>query len=161
MSNYISDNNISNVAETYESLSYLPSKCVRKTEIGVTTDEEAPLLAGDDNIFSEVNITKDVGSSYQKIVQFIADFTYVFAKTKVPDRAYSKFIQNKNELPDVELDWVFQHFNASFLFSASEGDYYSITKYDVNTGKYDSTTGPLNKENYRNVAEEVMEKVQC
>ena len=160
MSSYITDNYIDDVAVVDDSQSYLPSECIGKTEQGTTEEgEEISLLAGDDNIFSELHIREDVGSAYSKIVQFIIDFTRVFSKAKAPDRTYSKFVQNKNELPDVELDWVFQYSRASFLFSVSEEDYYCITKYDDKTGKYENTIGPLKKENYRAVAEDVMQNV--
>ena len=158
MSSYITDNNISDVAVINNSQSYLPSESVCKTEQG-EPEEEVVALAGDDDIFSKLNLNKDIGSMYPRILQFIADFTRVFVDTKTPNRAYSKFVQNKDELPDVELDWVFQYFSASFLFSVSGDDYYCITKYDVKANKYDSTTGPLKKENYRAVAEEVMQNV--
>ena len=160
MISYLKDNYINDVIEVKDPQSYLPSEYVFKTEQGVLEDEEIPVLTGDDNVFSELNITTKSERPYQKAIQFIDDFTRVFARTKLPDRAYSKFIQNNNELPDVELDWVFQYFRVSFLFSASDDDYYCITKYDKKTKKYDSTTGPLKKENYRAVAEEVMQKVQ-
>lgn len=162
MVSYIKDSYISDVSVIDDPQSYLPSEYVynNKTEQGINDEEEIPILTGDDNIFSELNIASESGNACQKAADFIAVFTRVFAMKKEKDRAYSKFIQNNNELPDIELDWVFQYFRVSFLFSASEDDYYCITRYDEKTGKYDSTTGPLKKENYRAVSEEVMQKVQ-
>lgn len=160
MVSYIKDNYISDATVIDDPQSYLPGEYVYKTEEGFPEEAEIPVLTGDDNIFSELSISSVSKDACQKAELFIAEFTKVFAKRKERDRAYSKFIQNKNEQPDVELDWVFQYFRVSFLFSASEDDYYCITRYDEKTGKYDSTTGPLKKENYRVVAEEVMQKVQ-
>lgn len=159
MVSYIKDNYISDASVIDDPQSYLPSEYVYKTEDGFP-EEEIPVLTADDNIFSELSITSESCNACRKAADFIAEFTRVFAKKKEQDRAYSKLIQNKNELPDVELDWVFQYFRVSFLFSATEDDYYCITRYDEKTRKYDSTTGPLKKENYRAVAEEVMQKVQ-
>ena len=123
-------------------------------------NNEIPVLNGDDNIFSEICLTTEKSWAYKKASIFVAIFTRVFAKEKAPNRAYSKFTQNKNELPDVELDWIFQYFRVSFLFSVNDEDYFCITKYDEKTGIYDSKTGPLKRDNYNLVAEEVMQDVQ-
>lgn len=159
MVSYIKDNYINDVSVIDDPQSYLPSEYIYKTEEGFP-EEEIPVLTGDDNIFSDLSITSESCNACRKAADFIAEFTRVFAKEKEQNRAYSKFIQNKNELPDVELDWVFQYFRVTFLFSVTEDDYYCITRYDEKTGKYDSTTGPLKKDNYKAVAEEVMQKVQ-
>lgn len=161
MATYIKDNYINDTVPSDVSQSYLPDDASYRTEIGVAEESnEIPVLNGDDNIFSEICLTEEKSMAYKKASIFVADFTRVFVQKKAPNRAYSKFIQNKSELPDVELDWIFQYFRVSFLFSENDEDYFCITKYDEKTGIYDSKTGPLKRGNYKLVAEEVMQGVQ-
>lgn len=138
---------------------YLPSNSSFRTDLGIGEENGIPVLSGDDNIFSDLSITLEQGAAYEKASAFVAEFTRVFSEKKTAERTYSKFIQNFSELPDVELDWVFQYFRVIFLFSTTDEDYYCITRFDEKSGKYESTTGPLKRENYRTVAEEVMQKV--
>lgn len=129
MASYLNDCDIIDETEfTYPLESYLPSEGNFKTERGVPDNEVLPVLTGADDIFSEIILPEQKDIAYQKASKFIEDFTRVFAKVKTPERAYSKFIQNKSELPDVELDWIFQYFRVLFLFSSSEDDYFCITK---------------------------------
>lgn len=160
MASYLNDCDIIDETEfTYPLKSYLPSEGNFKTERGVPDNEVLPVLTGADDIFSEIILPEQKDIAYQKASKFIEDFTRVFAKVKTQERAYSKFIQNKSELPDVELDWIFQYFRVLFLFSSSEDDYFCITKYNEKTKQYDSKTGPLEKEHYMEVAGEVMQAV--
>jgi hypothetical protein len=160
MVSYIKDNRYDTV-QSDDFQSYFPVEVAYRTDIGVAEENnEVPVLNEDDNIFSEIYLTEENSSAYKKASEFVAIFTRVFAKEKVPNRAYSKFVQNKNELPDIELDWIFQYFRVSFLFSVSDEDYFCITKYDEKTEIYDSKTGPLKKDNYKMVAEEVMQEVR-
>ena len=159
MASYLKDDYFANGVNVETPQSYLPSDQSYRTDFGIGEENRIPVLSGDDNIFSELSIALKQDVAYQKATAFIAEFTKVFASNKTPDRTYSKFIQNENELPDVELDWVFQYFRVLFLFSSTNEDYYCITQFDDKTGKYESTTGPLKRENYRAVAEEVMRKV--
>lgn len=159
MASYLKDDYLSDVSIVDDPLSYLPSEYVFRTGQGIVDEEETPILKGDDNIFSEIRLVPEQCVAYEKAIEFVDAFTRVFAKVKTPNRAYSKFIQNKNELPDIELDWVFPYFRVSFLFSASNEDYYCTTKYDEQTRKYESKTGPLERDSYRVVAEEVMQEV--
>lgn len=158
MANYLKEDYLNEAEIPYNLQSYLPNFHFR-TEMGVTDKEEVPVLNGDDNIFSQISIHNVQDAVFQKVTAFISEFTRVFIREKVPDRAYSKFVQNRDGLPDVELDWVFHYFRVSFLFSITEEDYYCITKYDGNTRKYESKIGPLEENNYRAVAEEVMQEV--
>lgn len=159
MASYIKEDYLTECDAASGNHSYLPNEVSYRTDMGINEEETVPILSGDDNIFSDINVALGQGTAYEKASSFIAEFTRVFAKTKTQDRAYSKFIQNLNELPDVELDWVFQYFRVSFLFCDSDEDYYCITKYDENSRKYESKTGPLNREDYRVLAEEVMQEV--
>lgn len=159
MASYIKDFYVAGdfIIETPQS--YLPGDIGFRTELGTDEEDKVPVLSGDDNVFSELNFALEQGVAYKKAAAFVAEFTRVFASKKTPDRTYSKFIQNTSELPDVELDWIFQYFRVLFLFSTTDEDYYCITQFDDKTGKYESTTGPLKRENYRTVAEEVMRKI--
>ena len=159
MANYLNDVNIVESEFIFPLESYLPSEANFRTERGVPDNDVLPVLSGADDIFSEIIIPEQKNSAYRKASKFIEDFTRVFAKVKTPERSYSKFIQNKNELPDVELDWIFQYFRVLFLFSSTEDDYFCITRYNEITKQYDSKTGPLEKEHYMEVAEEVMQEV--
>lgn len=159
MASYLNDVNIDETEFTYPPESYLPSEGIYKTERGVTDNDVLPILTGTDDIFSEIIFPEQKNAAYQKASVFIEDFTRVFAKNKTPERAYSKYIQNKSELPDVELDWIFQYFRVLFLFSSTEDDYYCITRYNEKTKQYDSKTGPLEKDHYMEVAGEVMQEV--
>lgn len=159
MVSYLKDDYITDRVTLETPQSYLTSGLSCKTGFGMGDENKVPVLSGDDNIFSELNIALEQGVAYEKAIAFVAEFTRVFAAQKTPDRTYSKFIQNTNELPDVELDWVFQYFRVLFLFSSTDEDYYCITRFDDKTGKYESTSGPLKRENYRVVAEDVMQKV--
>ena len=160
MVNYLKEDYLSEIDASYDLQTYFPGDVRFRTEVGVADEGEIPILNGDDNIFSEISLPTELNKVYQKAADFIAEFTRVFVRKKVSDRAYNKFVQNKNELPDVELDWIFQYFRVSFLFSTTEDDYYCITKYDVNTRKYESKIGPLERDNYKTVAEEVMQEVE-
>lgn len=162
MDSYIVEDNSNEARISIEEQSYLQFDEKYRTEIGVSECAEVPVLQGDDNIFSGINLSAEKSIAYKKAIEFVAEFTRVFVKKKTPSRAYSKFVQNKTELPDVELDWIFQYFSVSFLFSNSEKDedYYCITKVDEENKKYDSTSGVFKKEAYRAIAEEVMQKVK-
>lgn len=159
MASYIKEDYLTDGESSNNTQTYLPSDSNYRTEYGIGEENGIPVLSGDDNIFSELSIALQQGVAYEKACAFVAEFTRVFAENKTSERMYSKLVQNTNELPDVELDWVFQYFRVIFLFSSTEEDYYCITRFDEKTGKYESTTGPLKKENYRTVAEEVMQKV--
>lgn len=161
MDSYTVKDNSNEARISIEGQSYLQFDGKYRTEIGVSECEEVPVLQGDDNIFSGLNLNEE-GVAYKKAIEFVVEFTRVFFREKTVDRAYSKFVQNQNELPDVELDWIFQYFRVSFLFSngINSEDYYCITKFDEGNKKYDSTTGILRKESYREIAEEVMRKVR-
>lgn len=160
MENYLTVNSANSSTPSYNLDSYLPKDANYITDYGEVEEEGTPILSGGDNIFSELCITGDNSNAYHKASDFIDEFTKIFVKEKTPDRAYSKFVQNKNELPDVELDWIFQYFRVSFIFSNNDEDYYCVTKYDEKTGKYDSTTGPLKRGDYKAVAEDVMQKIR-
>lgn len=160
MVSYIKDNYLGEIDTLIDAQSYMPVDITYRTEPGVAENKEVPVLSGADNIFSDIVLSPDQSLANQKASDFVTQFTRVFVIEKTPDRAYSKFVQNKSELPDVELDWIFQYFRVSFLFSNNDEDYYCITKYDEKTGKYDSSTGPLKRSDYRAVAEEVMQKVR-
>ena len=160
MESYLTTNSEKTNTPSYDLNSYLPTDINYITDYGEREEEGAPILSGDDNIFSELFIKDDDSNAYKKSSDFVREFTKIFVKEKTPDRSYSKFVQNKNERPDVELDWIFQYFRVSFLFCNNDEDYYCITKYDEKTGKYDSTTGPLKRDNYKAVAEEIMQKVR-
>lgn len=160
MASYIKDNYTNDIVNSDDLLSYLPVEISYKTESGVVEENQGlPVLNGSDDIFSEICLSADSNKACKKASLFVDEFTRVFVKTKIPNRAYSKFVQNTNELPDVELDWIFQYFRASFLFSVNDEDYYCLTVFDEKTGIYDSKTGPLKINNYKQVAEEVMQKV--
>lgn len=160
MANYIKDNYINDILQSEENKSYLPTGISYKTERGVAEEnDDVPVLNSDDNIFSEICLSPETSKAHQKASVFVTKFTQVFAKEKEPNRAYSKLIQNKNELPDVELDWIFQYFRVSFLFGADDDDYYCITQYDEKSGVYNSKTGPLNEVNYVQIAKEVIKAV--
>lgn len=160
MENYLTTNLSKGNTPSYDLDTYLPKDINYITDHGEVEEEGTPILSGDDNIFSELCLTDDYSNAFKKSSDFVTEFTKIFVKEKTPNRAYSKFVQNKSELPDVELDWIFQYFRVSFLFSNNDEDYYCITKYDEKTGKYDSTTGPLKRGDYKAVAEEVMQKVR-
>lgn len=159
MASYLKNDYYNDVSVIDDPQTYLPRDYVYKTEQGIEEEENIPILTGDDNIFSEIFLSVNQSDAYQKAADFMAEFTRVFSKKKTPNRSYSKFIQNTNELPDVELDWVFQYFRVSFLFSVNDEDYYCVTKYDEQSRKYESRTGPIERANYKSVAEEIMQEV--
>lgn len=159
MASYIKEDYFNDVTIIDDPQSYIPRDFVYKTEQGVEDDEIIPVLTEDDNIFSELKLDARQSIAHQKAADFVADFIRVFSKKKTPNRSYSKFIQNTNELPDVELDWVFQYYRVSFLFSVSDEDYYCITKYDEQSRRYESRTGPLERANYKSLAEEIIQEV--
>lgn len=161
MDSYIVIDDSKETKVSFEEQSYFQIDERYRTEIGVPECDEVPILQGDDDIFSGINLNEE-GVAYKKAIEFVVEFTRVFYREKTPDRAYSKFVQNQNELPDVELDWIFQYFRVSLLFSNSinDEDYYCITKFDEGNKKYDSTSGILKKESYKEIAEEVMRKVK-
>lgn len=159
MDSYIIKDFSPEIVISFEEQSYLQPDEKYRTEIGVPEIEEVPILQGDDNIFSGVNLDAIGSIASNKAKEFIIEFTRVFFRNKTPDRAYSKFILNLTEQPNVELNWVFQNFRVSFIFSITDEDYYCFTKYDDKTGKYESMSGPLTKKSYREIAEEVMETI--
>lgn len=159
MVSYIKEDYLTDGVTPDNSQTYLPTDMGYRTDLGVGEECVVPVLSGDDNIFSDLSVRLEQGAAYEKASAFVAEFTRVFSEKKTPERTYSKFIQNTSELPDVELDWIFQYFRAIFLFSATDEDYYCITRFDDKTGTYESTTGPLKREDYRIVAEDIMQKV--
>lgn len=131
----------------------------KETDLGVDEECVIPVLSGDDNIFSDLNFALNKNVAGKKASNFVAEFTRVFAMKKNPERTYSKFVQNMSEFPDVELDWIFKSFRAIFLFSSTNEDYYCITLFNEKKGTYESSTGPLKEEDYKSVAEDIMQKV--
>ena len=159
MEEFLSKTYLEGVSQEGLFTSYLSEKNDYHTDKGIKDEGCIPVLLGDDDILSEITIPDNPNVAYQKASSFIRIFTSVFIEEKTPERAYSKFIQNMNELPDVELDWIFQYFRVSFLFSLSDDDFFCITKYDKNTQMYESKTGPLEKSKYKDVAEIVLQEV--
>lgn len=159
MENYLTAKSANNNTPSYDLDSYLPKDINYITDHGVEEEEEIPILSGEDNILSEIDLNPDNGKADEKASTFLNVFTRVFVKEKTPQRSYNKLYQNKKELPDVELDWIFQGFRVTFLFSNTDDDFYCYTKYDRNSKQYESKSGPLESQNYKVVAMLVMQEV--
>ena len=159
MVSYIKDDYLPDSTSVCEPESYIPDGRVYRTEIGFPLQQEIPVLSGDDDIFSAITIDATRNEASRKAASFVAVFTRVFVQMKTPGRAYSKFIQNMNEQPDVVLDWVFKTYRVTFLFSNAKDDYYCVTMYDERSKQYESKSGPLMEEDYQTVAEMVLQSV--
>ena len=159
MENYLTAKPAKINTPSYDMDSYLPKDVNYITDHGVVEEEEIPILSGEDNILSEIDLKAENSKAVEKALTFLNVFTRVFVKEKSPQRSYNKLYQNKNELPDVELDWIFQDFRVTFLFSNTDDDFYCYTKYDSKSKQYESKSGPLESQNYEVVSMLVMQEV--
>ena len=159
MVSYITNDYLPDASSVYEPESYIPDGRAYRTDLGFPLQQEIPVLSGDDDIFSDISIDATTNEACRKAASFVAVFIRAFVQMKTPGRAYSKFIQNLSEQPDVVLDWVFKTYRVTFLFSNAKDDYYCVTKYDERSKQYESKSGPLMVEDYQTVAEMVLQSV--
>ncbi len=159
MENYLTAKTATINTPSYDLDSYLPKDINYITDRGEVEEEDIPILSGEDNILSEIDLTTQNSKAFEKASSFLNVFTRVFVKEKSPQRSYNKLYQNKKELPDVELDWIFQNFRVTFLFSNTDDDFYCFTKFDSDSKQYESKSGLLEGNNYEVVSKLVMQEV--